>query len=117
VIVSDELYFAYPCRHSMPYGNVYFIFINVTLLLSSLLLARFLGTLKLLQLVDDGVDDLVGAALAAQIGSRDLAFEQDAVDGGVDPSGRGGVAQVGQEQCSGPVMTRLSVCLHASFRI
>lgn len=57
---------------------------------------------KLLQLVNDGVNDLVGAALAAQVWGRDLAFEQDAVNGGIDPGSRGGVAQVRQQQSSGP---------------
>lgn len=73
--------------------------------------ARF-APLKHLQLLDDGVNDLVGAALAAQIGSNNLAFEQDAVDGSVDPGSWGSVAQVGQQQSSGPV--RESLVSHAA---
>jgi hypothetical protein len=51
-----------------------------------------------LELFEDGVDDLVGLALAAEIGGKEPALEEDRVDGLVDASGLLGMSQVRQEQ-------------------
>lgn len=51
-----------------------------------------------LELFENGVDDLVGLALAAEIGGKEPALEEDRVDGLVDTSGLLGMSQVRQEQ-------------------
>jgi hypothetical protein len=55
-----------------------------------------------LQLPNDSIDDFIGAALATQVRSADLAFQQNAVDGSVDLGSGASVTQVGEQQCSGP---------------
>lgn len=64
--------------------------------------AAFNGCLVKLHLANDGINDLVGAALAAQIRRGDLALQKNAVDSGVDSRGRRSVAQVREQQGGGP---------------
>jgi hypothetical protein len=64
--------------------------------------STFCNGVVYLHLADDSVDNLVRAALATQVRRGDLALQQDTVDGGVDSCGRRGVAQVREQQCSGP---------------
>lgn len=65
-------------------------------------LSAFYGCIAKLHLANDSVNDLVGAALAAQIRRSDLALQKNAVDGGVDSRGRRSVAQVREQQGGGP---------------
>ena len=51
-----------------------------------------------LELFKDRVDDFIGLALAAEVGSKEPALEEDRVDGLVDSSGLLGVSQVRQEE-------------------
>lgn len=56
----------------------------------------------ILELFEDGVNDLVGLALPAEIGGEEPALQQDRVDGLVDPGGLLGVSQMRQEEGGGP---------------
>ena len=51
-----------------------------------------------LELFKDRVDDFIGLALAAEVGSKEPALEEDRVDGLVNSSGLLGVSQVRQEE-------------------
>ena len=55
-----------------------------------------------LELFKDRVDDFIGLALAAEVGSKEPALEEDRVDGLVNSSGLLGVSQVRQEEGSRP---------------
>jgi hypothetical protein len=100
VILNTPLYFVYPL--SLHQDSLDTMIHRIGILIKHPSCSAFRDYVVYLHLADNSIDNLVRAALATQVRCGDLALQQDAVDSGVDSCGRRGVAQVREQQCSGP---------------